>query len=171
MFIRNFRNLNHLCYLPSENTQYDIFCFADLKIWSFNQTKTTYLSSMTLKSVAFFVLVVSICNSSSPPGRTTLGPYANTVFMNGEYCWSAYNLNVHLFLQNMVYVLDRCTGFCNKEFCKIIMSCRPFNRTSKYKTLDVYMNDGVVIDAPIIVCDVFTNLIDSNGIINNSRLK
>lgn len=48
--------------------------------------------------------------------------------------------------------MERCTGSCNKKYCKkIISSCRPFNRTSKLVELEIYIHDNVTVEAPVFV--------------------
>lgn len=47
--------------------------------------------------------------------------------------------------------LERCSSYCNPEYCNITTVCRPLNRTSKFVSMDIYMHPGVKIEAPIYV--------------------
>ncbi|KAJ6596056.1 hypothetical protein Bhyg_17959 [Pseudolycoriella hygida] len=60
-----------------------------------------------------------------------------------------HNITLNNFNQHVEAIYQRCSSFCNKKYCKINTSCRPVNRTSKLKRLDIYFNDGVKLIAPI----------------------
>lgn len=53
--------------------------------------------------------------------------------------------------QDMRINLQRCTGLCNKKYCNISHVCRPINRTSKIKSLDIYLHSGIKLEAPLYV--------------------
>lgn len=66
-----------------------------------------------------------------------------------ERFWNVLRKVYHL--QHISITLQKCSSWCNERFCKIKSVCRPYNRTAKITSTDIYIHEGITLNSPIYV--------------------